>query len=142
MSSFPASQVAERLPIHAEMYGIFPLRSVGKELLSEDVGHEYIAALAEAGIVCGIGSRQRFKYFELTVDQEEAARLLGKTVADVRRERAMTPLDLLHRYCSDRKTTRKLHLTVQHGRRVFHAEVFEHKPNSRLRFKGEMAIGR
>jgi hypothetical protein len=137
LSSFPASQVAERLEIHDKTCGIYPLRGVGKELVSADVGREYIQALVEAGIVCGVGSRQRFNYFELTVDQEEAARLLGRGAGDLRRERGMTPLDLMRRYCADRKTTRKVYMTVQHGRRVFHASVFEHKPNAKLRLRGE-----
>ena len=139
MSSFPSSQLSGRLDSHDEIHGKYPLRAVGGQLLTSDAGREYVEALVEAGIVCGIGSNRILRYFQLTVDQDEVARLLGKSAGDMRRERGMTPLDLMRRYCADRKTTRALHMTVQHGRRVFHVKLFEHKPNGNLRFARERA---
>ncbi len=119
--------------------------SVTKALIGKvptDFGWDFIDALIDRNFVYGRGSLVNARRFEMGMEMSEALEKMGVEAETTRRERAQLPLDVLHRYCSDRKTTRKLHLTVQHGRRVFHAEVFEHKPNSRLRFKGEMAIGR
>lgn len=105
----------------------FPLFSVDKLLVGiKPVA--FIEPLIEHGIVYGQGSPTNLRKCFMTVEMDEADRAIGERERGNRRERAASPLDLLRRYCADRKTTRKACMTIQKGRRVFHAEVFEHKP--------------
>lgn len=105
----------------------FPLFSVDKLLVGvKPVA--FIEPLIEHGIVYGQGSKANVRKVFMKVEMDEADRVVGERERGNRRERAASPLDLMRRYCADRKTTRKAYLTIQKGRRVFHAEVFEHKP--------------
>ena len=79
----------------------------------------------DAGIVEGRGTRAALKVVRLTVDDDEAERAIREKARDVVRERARRPLEILHRYCSDRKTTFREKVSVQAGGRV--TFIFQHK---------------
>lgn len=98
---------------------------------------EFFAPLIEHNLVFGVGAPTRVRFCKMMVEMEEADRVIGERERGNRRERAASPLDLLRRYCSDRKTTvRKGEFVLRNGRIVYSVR-YEHKANAGVRFRSE-----
>lgn len=116
----------------------FPLFSVDKLLVGiKPVA--FIEPLIEHGIVYGQGSPTNLRKCFMTVEMDEADRVIGERERGNRRERAASPLDLLRRYCADRKTTKRGGAHVLRNGRIVYATWFEHKANAGLKLGGERA---
>lgn len=115
----------------------FPLFSVDKLLVGiKPVA--FIEPLIEHGIVYGQGSKANVRKVFMKVEMDEADRVIAERERGNRRERAASPLDLIRRYCADRKTTKRAGKYVLRNGRVVYATWYEHKANAGLRFDGEM----
>jgi len=116
----------------------YEIRAVDNSLIGLK-SWDFLEPLLDNKLVCGVGSKNRVKKYHLLVEMAEADRILGENASKTRRERAQLPLDVLHRMCADRKTTKRVSETVVRGGRTVHATWFEHKTAHRVRFRGEAA---
>ncbi len=121
--TFPAPQLQARLDGQS---GPFPLKSVDGSRLGE-ISREDLIDLIDDGDVCGIGSHQRLRYFQLTADNEELETKRARKNANLGATRARTPLDLLLKMSSSRKTTFVQRLEVIRGGRIVMAAIHQHK---------------
>ena len=109
MSTFPAAHVAERLP-HIDG-DVFSLRCIDGKAKGE-VSRADLMDLAEAGVVCGVGSATKFRYFQLTCDQEELENRLASALRDKVAHRAKRPIDFLVGMLSSRSFVRRSRVDV------------------------------
>lgn len=114
----------------------FPLFSVDK-LLVGIKPIEFITPLIEHDIVYGQGSPTNLRKLFMRVEMDEADRVIGERARGNRRERAASPLDLMRRYCADRKTTKRGGAHVLRNGRIVYATWFEHKSNAGMLMRKE-----